>query len=108
MLLHGTLLAVRSKPPWPRFGGASFCNGGVCLPLQEELMTTKNPAWLELKCLDETGHSIRASLEDVLRSPELQRRLTPNGKRQLQRAKDKLREAGRLFEPPDIVPKPKE
>jgi hypothetical protein len=70
-------------------------------------MTIKNTAWLELKCHDETGRSILASLDDVLRSPELQRRLTPNGKRQFKTAKDKLRAAGRLFETPNLGPKPK-
>jgi hypothetical protein len=68
-------------------------------------MTIKNPVWLELKCHDEAGRGILASLDDVLRSPELQRRLTPNGKRQFKRAKDKLRAAGMLFENPDIGPK---
>ncbi len=70
-------------------------------------MTIKNLVWLELKCLDEAGQGIRASLDDVLRSPELQRRLTPKGKRQFRRAKERLREAGLLFEIPDVGPKPK-
>jgi len=63
-------------------------------------MTLKNPLWLELNCRDEGGRGMRAWLDDVLRSPELQSQLTPNGKRQFKRAKDKLRAAGRLFEPP--------
>jgi hypothetical protein len=70
-------------------------------------MTTKNPAGLELKFHDEGGHRIFAPLDHVLRSPELQSRLTPNGKRQFNRAKDRLREAGLLFEIPDAGPKPK-
>ena len=71
-------------------------------------MTIKNPVWLELKCQDEAGRGIRASLDDVLHSPELQSRLTPNGMRQFKRAKDKLRAAGLLFETPTSGPKPRE
>jgi hypothetical protein len=69
-------------------------------------MTIKQPVWLELKCFNESGHGIRASLEEVLRSPELQRRLTPSGKRQFKRAKDRLREAGLLFQTPDVGQEP--
>ncbi len=59
-----------------------------------------NPAYLELTCHDEGGGSMFASLDDVLRSPELQSRLTSNAKRQFTRAKDDLRAAGRLLEIP--------
>jgi hypothetical protein len=67
-------------------------------------LTTKYSPWLELKCRDEAGGSIFASLDDVLRSPELQSRLTPSAKRKFKTAKDKLRAAGRLYEIPHIEP----
>ncbi len=41
-----------------------------------------NPAYLKLTCHDEGGGSMFASLDDVLRSPELQSRLTSNAKGQ--------------------------
>jgi hypothetical protein len=56
-------------------------------------LTTKYSTWLELKCRDEAGGSIFASLDDVLRSPELQNRLTPSAKRKFKRLKDKPRVA---------------
>ena len=65
-------------------------------------MTTKYSAWLELKCRDETGGSAFVSIEDVLRWPELQNRLTPSGKRKFKRLKDKPRVAEDRGEKRDV------
>jgi hypothetical protein len=57
---------------------------------------------------DETGRGILVSLDDALRSSELQKRLTPNAKRQFKRVKDKLRAAGLLYEMPDAGRNPRD
>jgi hypothetical protein len=65
----------------------------MLVPKRDEPLTTKYSAWLELKCRGETGGAVFASIENVLRWPELQSLLATSAKRKFKRLKNEPRVA---------------